>query len=120
VFQKMQYRLLLSYSAVFASILMIFAVGVRIVFVQILNGTFGKLCSLARSAASDMKFVVVLKLKVIFSLQSSKKIKLQWFDLQGNIVATKGQRNKFPFSTNKSVKLRQTKGASRQYLACNR
>lgn len=106
MFQKMQYRLLLSYSAVFASILMIFAVGVRIVFVQILNGTFREtLTGLARSAASDMKFDNGrLEVKGDFSLQElhQKNQALQWFDLQGNIVATKGRNViSFPFSTNK-------------------
>ncbi len=56
MFQKLQHRLLLSYLVIFASILMIFAVGVRIVFIQSLNGKFrDALNSLVRSAASDME-----------------------------------------------------------------
>jgi len=36
--------------------------------------------------------MVVLKLKVIFFTRAkSKNQALQWFDLQGNLVATKGE-----------------------------
>lgn len=106
MFQKMQYRLLLSYSAVFASILMIFAVGVRVVFIQSLDGKIREtLTGLARSAASDMEFDNGrLKVKGDFSSQelNQKKQALQWFDLQGNLVTTKGQNVMiFPFSTHK-------------------
>lgn len=106
MFQKMQYRLLLSYSAVFASILMIFAVGVRVIFIQSLNEKCSDtLNGLVRSAASDMEFDNGrLEVKGDFSSQelNQKNQALQWFDVQGNLVATKGRDViNFPFSTNK-------------------
>jgi signal transduction histidine kinase len=85
---------------------MIFALGVRVIFVQSLNGKFrDTLNSLARSAASDMEFENGrLKVKGDFSLQelNQKNQALQWFDLQGNLVVTKGRDViNFPFFTNK-------------------
>lgn len=106
MFQKIQHRLLLSYSVIFASILMVFALGVRAVFVQSLNGKVrDTLTGLARSAASDMELENGhLKVKGDFSVQelNQKNQALQWFDLQGNLVATKGRTVlNFPLSTNK-------------------
>lgn len=106
MFQKLQHRLLLSYLVIFASILMLFAVGVRIVFIQSLNGKFkDALNSLVRSAASDMELENGrLEVKGDFSAQelNQKNQALQWFDLQGNLVDAKG-RNVInsPFSPNK-------------------
>ena len=106
MFQKIQQRLLLSYLVIFASILMIFAVGVRVVFIQSLNGKFNDILSgLARSAASDMEIANGrLEVKGDFSSQelNEKKQALQWFDLQGNLIATKGRNViNFPFSNHK-------------------
>lgn len=106
MFRKVQRQLLLSYSVVFASILMIFAVGVRVVFIQNLNGRFTDILDgLARSAASDMEYENGrLVVKGDFSSQelNQKKQALQWFDLQGKPISTKGQNViNVPFSNNK-------------------
>jgi signal transduction histidine kinase len=89
---------------------MVFAVGVRVVFVQSLDGKFrDTLTSLARSAVSDMEVENGrLKVKGDFSSQelNQKNQALQWFDLQGNLVATKGRNViNFPFSTTKITQI---------------
>ncbi len=104
MFQKIQYRLLLSYLVVFTSILVVFAIAVRVVFVHSLKDHYRqKLADLARSASSDM-FLTKGQLKVLsdFSVEEldSHDQALQWFDLQGNLVTTKGKNVlKLPFSS---------------------
>lgn len=95
MFQKIHYRLLLSFLTIFASILGIFAAEVRLFFFHSLDEKFNEsLTSLARSAASDMEiFNSRLQVKGDFNLEelNDKNQALQWFDLQDNVVATKGQ-----------------------------
>jgi signal transduction histidine kinase len=110
VFQKTQYKLLFSYSAIFALILVIFAVGVRIAFFWGLDVSFRRsLTFLARSASSDMEFIKGdLVVKGDFSSEEliANHQALQWFDLQGNLVETRGRDVlKLPFSTHKLMEV---------------
>jgi len=106
VFQKIQRRLLLSYLVVLTSILLSFAITVRLVFTRVLSEHSVKnLKELARDAASDM-YVVNNQLEVhkeisIRELNSNHQT-LQWFDLEGNLIETRGLDEytvDVPFST---------------------
>lgn len=95
VFRQVHRQLLLPYLAIFAIILIIFAIAVRLLFFQSLEGKFrDSLAGLARNAASDMEFERDrLQVKGDFSERelNQKHQGLQWFDLQGNLIATKGK-----------------------------
>lgn len=110
MFQKIKYRLLLSYLVVFTSILVVFAIAVRAVFIHSLDKHYKqKLLAVARSASSDM-YVTNGKLQVHTDFDwkelNSHYQALQWFDLQGNLIETKGLNvlDK-PFSVTKAVQL---------------
>ena len=95
MFRKVHRQLLLPYLAIFAVILIVFAIAVRLFFYQSLEGKFrDSLTGLARSAASDMEFSRDhLQVKGDFSERelNQQHQGLQWFDLQGNLIAVKGQ-----------------------------
>jgi two-component system, OmpR family, manganese sensing sensor histidine kinase len=108
VFKKIKYRLLLSYLIVFTSILVVFAIAVRTVFIHTLDKHYKqKLLAVARSASSDM-YLTDGKLQVHSDFEwkelNSHHQALQWFDLQGNLVESRGQNVlSKPFSVNKAV-----------------
>jgi signal transduction histidine kinase len=110
VFQKIQYRLLLSYLIVFTSILVAFAIAVRLVFTHNLDKLYRqKLVNLARSSSSDM-YLHEGKLQVRSDFDwkelNANHQALQWFDLEGNLVETIGLNVlKLPFSTRHVVEL---------------
>jgi signal transduction histidine kinase len=94
VFQKIQRRLLLSYLVVLISILLSFAIAVRIVFTRVLSDrSVENLKELAKDAASDMYFVDnQLKIHEEISLEqlNPDHQALQWFDVEGNLVESRG------------------------------
>ena len=94
MFQKIQRRLLLSYLVVLISILLSFAIAVRIVFTRVLSArSVENLKELAKDAASDMYFVGnQLKVHEEISLEqlNPNHQALQWFDLEGNLVEARG------------------------------
>ncbi len=110
MFQKIQYRLLLSYLCVFTSILVIFAIAVRFVFTRSLEKLYDqKLVNLARSASSDM-YLNEGKLEVHSDFDwkelNSHYQAIQWFDPKGNLVETIGLNVlDLPFSTTHVVDL---------------
>lgn len=110
MFQKIQHRLLLSYLIVLISILVVFAIAVRVDFTHNLDKLYRqKLVNLARSASSDM-YLDGGKLQVRTDFDwkelNSNHQALQWFDLNGAPVKTLGQNVlNLPFSTKKVVKL---------------
>lgn len=106
MFQKIQYQLLLTYLTVLTSILVTFAIAVRVVFARTLTDEYKqKLTELARSGSSDMYFVGgQLEVHGDFSSEEldSRYQALEWFDLQGNLVSKKGRYVvNLPFSTQK-------------------
>ncbi|HEY9728416.1 MAG TPA: HAMP domain-containing sensor histidine kinase [Chroococcales cyanobacterium] len=110
MFQKIKYRLLLSYLVVLTSILVVFAIAVRAVFIHSLEKHYKqKLLAVARSASSDM-YLTDGKLRVHTDFDwkelNSHYQALQWFDLQGNLIETRG-RNVLdkPFSASTAVQL---------------
>ncbi|MBW4545182.1 MAG: HAMP domain-containing histidine kinase [Symplocastrum torsivum CPER-KK1] len=94
MFQKIQRRLLLSYLVVLISILLSFAIAVRIVFTRVLSDrSVENLKELAKDAASDMYFVDnQLKIHEEISLEqlNPDHQALQWFDVEGNLVESRG------------------------------
>lgn len=94
MFQKIQRRLLLSYLVVLISILLSFAIAVRIVFTRVLSErSVENLKELAKDAASDM-YLVDNQLKVhkeisVTQLNPNHQA-LQWFDVEGNLVESRG------------------------------
>ena len=108
MFQKIQYRLLLSYLLVFASILVIFAVAVRVVFTHSLTEKLiEKLKALGQGAASYAEFEnnrmqidkdLFSAIKLIDNEQS-----LQWFDTHGRLIFQQGRVVNLPFSIKDSV-----------------
>jgi OmpR-family two-component system manganese-sensing sensor histidine kinase len=94
VFQKIQYKLLLSYLAVLASILGIFTLAVRIFFTHSLNQQLiEKLKTLAQSAANAEMDDGLHKGESDFPLQELiyNHQALQSFDLEGRSIDQQGQ-----------------------------
>ena len=94
MFKKIQHRLLLSYLLVFASILAGFAVAVRIVFAHSLREQLrGKLTALGQGAAANVEYDKgSLKIESDFPTKDiiSRHQALQWFNLQGDLIAQEG------------------------------
>jgi OmpR-family two-component system manganese-sensing sensor histidine kinase len=95
MFKNIRYRLLLSYLLILASILSIFAVGVRVIFghslrVQLLE----KLTALGQGAAANVENEDG-KLKIESDFKTQKILNtnqaIQWFDLQGNLINQQGK-----------------------------
>ena len=94
MFQQIQKRLLLSYLLVLATILITFAIAVRIVFARSLyNQVVDKLTALGQGAATNAEFENhKIKIETDFPIQSlmQKQQGLQWFDLQGRLISQQG------------------------------
>jgi len=94
VFQKIQRRLLLSYLVVLSAIMLSFAIAVRLVFTRVLSEhSIETLKELTKDAASDMYLVDnQLKVHEEISLRqlNPNHQALQWFDLEGNLVESRG------------------------------
>lgn len=95
LFQKLRYRLLLSYLAVLAGILAVFAIAVRLVFLHsLIRHTFEELTILAKSAAGTAEFQNgQLSVGNEFSTKNlvPRDETLQWFDLQQRLIAQQGK-----------------------------
>ncbi|MEH2081260.1 MAG: HAMP domain-containing sensor histidine kinase [Nostoc sp.] len=95
MFQKIRYRLLLSYLVVFSSLLGIFALAIRIVFTHSLSEQItDKLIAIGKGAAADVKFEKGrLTIQNDFHPQdlTADHQLLQWFDSQGNLITQEGQ-----------------------------
>jgi len=95
VFQKIRYRLLLSYLVAFASILAIFALAVRIVFTRILTQQLTEnITALAQFAAANAD-IDEGSLKIGDDFYSKdltlRHQGLQWFDPHGHLIAQQGK-----------------------------
>lgn len=113
MFQKIQYQFLLSYLAVFASLLGIFTLSVRVVFTRNLSQKITEsLMILGQSAAANTEFDGSrLQEENDFPLKdlNTRHQALQWFDNQGHLVAQQGQYVlTFPFSINEVVQVQKT------------
>ncbi len=113
MFEKTRYQLLLSYLAVFASLLGIFALAVRVVFNHSLSKKFTEnLTTLGQSAAANGEFVNGrLKVESDFSVKEliTRHQALQWFDTQGHLVEQQGKYVlALPFSLNEAVQVQHT------------
>jgi two-component system, OmpR family, manganese sensing sensor histidine kinase len=110
VFQKIRYRLLLSYLVVFASLLGIFAIAVRVAFTQSLTKQItDKLTAIGQGAAVNVEFEKGrLTVESDFRPQDliARHQALQWFDTQGHLVAQQGQTVlTLPLLPNKMVQI---------------
>ncbi len=109
VFEKIRYRLLLSYLAVLTVILGVFAIAVRISFAQSLERQLiNRLETLARAAALDLELeggeIQVDKESLVSSNQA-----IQWFDIAGNLLEEQGNSVvKLPFNPEQTVQTQTT------------
>ncbi|MHC5935401.1 sensor histidine kinase [Nostoc sp.] len=95
MFQRIRYRLLLSYLVVFASLLGIFAIAVRFAFTRSLTEQItDKLTAIGKGAAANVEFEKG-RLTVESDFRPQDLIAyhqaLQWFDTQGNLITQQGQ-----------------------------
>ncbi|BBD62045.1 integral membrane sensor signal transduction histidine kinase [Nostoc sp. HK-01] len=95
MFQKIRYRLLLSYLVVFASLLGIFAIAVRIVFAHSLTQQIkDKLTAIGQGAAANVEFEAG-HIRVESDFRPQDLIvhhqALQWFDPHGTLVTQQGK-----------------------------
>jgi two-component system, OmpR family, manganese sensing sensor histidine kinase len=95
VFQRIRYRLLLSYLVVFASLLGIFAIAVRVAFTRSLSEQItDKLAAIGKGAAANVELEKGrLTIESDFRPQDliAYHQALQWFDTQGNLINQQGQ-----------------------------
>jgi signal transduction histidine kinase len=95
VFKKIRYRLLFSYLVVFASLLGIFALAVRVAFTRSLTQqTTDRLIAIGQGAAANAEFEANrLTIETDFRPQNliAAHQALQWFDTQGHLIAQQGQ-----------------------------
>lgn len=110
MFEQIQKRLLLSYLLVLATILITFAIAVRIVFARSLyNQVVDKLTALGQGAATNAEFENhKIKVETDFPIQSlmQKQQGLQWFDLQERLISQQGTLLiNLPFSKNEVEQL---------------
>lgn len=94
MFTKIRWRLLLSYLAVFTSILVIFATGVRLLFARSLTQQLTeKLTALGQGAATNADIEnghIKIESDFIARLFIHKDQGLQWFDIKGDSVLKQG------------------------------
>ncbi|MBN3924259.1 HAMP domain-containing sensor histidine kinase [Nostoc sp. NMS4] len=110
MFQRIRYRLLLSYLVVFASLLGIFAIAVRFAFTRSLTEQItDKLIAIGKVAAANVEFEKG-RLTVESDFRPQDLIAyhqaLQWFDPQGNLITQQGKTGlTLPFLPNKIVQV---------------
>jgi signal transduction histidine kinase len=104
VFQNIRYRLLLSYLAVLAVILGVFALAVRITFVRNLDQQLvNRLETLARGAALDLELEGG-DLKVDNKSLANSNQAIQWFDPEGHLLDEQGNYlMKLPFNPKQAI-----------------
>lgn len=95
IFETLRYRLLLSYLAVFAAILLIFALAVRVVFIKSLTQKQSEeLLLLARAAATTADFTggqITLGDAFAASKLIARNEALQWFNGRGQLIGQSGK-----------------------------
>ncbi|PZV06822.1 MAG: two-component sensor histidine kinase [Leptolyngbya sp.] len=104
MFKQIQYRLLVSYLAVFASILGTFAIAVRIVYAHSLRQQLtNELTTLGQGAVTSAEFDHGrLQVGNDISVQDliARGQAMQWFDLRGQLIAQQGKTiSTLPFSS---------------------
>lgn len=110
MFRQIQYRLLISYLAVFASILGTFAIAVRLVYDYSLKQQLtNQLIALGQGAVSSAE-VRQGQLEVGHDISAqdlvTRKQALQWFDLQGRLIAQQGKAvTTLPFSSSETAQV---------------
>lgn len=114
MFQKIRYRLLLSYLVVFASLLGIFAIAVRVAFTRSLTEQItDKLIAIGKGAAANVEFEKGrLTVESDFRPQDliASHQTLQWFDTQGNLITQQGKTVlTLPFLPKKMVQIQTDK-----------
>lgn len=98
VFQKIKYRLLLSYLVVFAFILVIFVSAVRVAFTRSLTRQLTeKLTALGQGVAANAELEdghLEIEFESGFLVQDliARDQALQWFDTNGYLISQQGQR----------------------------
>ncbi|MGB7443777.1 MAG: hypothetical protein WA919_22155 [Coleofasciculaceae cyanobacterium] len=108
MFEKIRYRLLLSYLAVLTVILGVFAIAVRITYTHSLNQQLkDRLETLAKAAALELELdggeIQVDQEDLVNDNQA-----IQWFDLDGNLLAEQGNRDyilKQPFNPKQTTQV---------------
>ena len=110
MFKQIQYRLLVSYLVVFASILGTFAIAVRIVYAHSLKQQLtDELTTLGQGAVSIAEFNHgQLEIGNDFSVKDLivRGQALQWFDLQGQLIAQQGKAvSTLPFSSRETLQV---------------
>ena len=113
MFKQLQYRLLVSYLIVFASILGTFAIAVRMVYAHSLKQQLtDKLTTLGQGAASSAESNHgQLEVGNDFSAKDliTRGQALQWFDLQGQLIAQQGKAvSTLPFSSRERLQVQQS------------
>ena len=95
MFEKIRYYLLFSYLAVFASILGIFALAVRVIFTQSLNQQITeKLTALGEGAVGNIEVKsgkLQIKKEPYLKDLMVRHQALQWFDAKGHLIAQQGE-----------------------------
>lgn len=110
MFKQIQYRLLVSYLVVFASILGTFAIAVRLVYAHSLKQQLtDQLIALGQGAASSAELNHG-KLEVGSDVSARDLITrgqaLQWFDLQERLIAQQGKEiSTLPFSSSETSQI---------------
>jgi len=116
MFQKTRLRLLLAYLGIFASILSIFAIAVRTVFVHTMtNQVVDKLTTLGQTVAASSGFKNG-RIQVADNLSVQgldvRRQSLQWIDIQGNTVYIQGNRTlSLPTAIRESIQIQSSKPA---------
>jgi len=116
MFQKTRLRLLLAYLGIFASILSIFAIAVRTVFVHTMtNQVVDKLTTLGQTVAASSGFKNG-RIQVADNLSVQgldvRRQSLQWIDIQGNTVYIQGNRTlSLPAAIRESIQIQSSKPA---------
>lgn len=116
MFQKTRLRLLWAYLGIFASILSIFAIAVRTVFVQTMtNQVVDKLTTLGQTVAASSGFKNG-RIQVADNLSVQgldvRRQSLQWIDIQGNTVYIQGNRTlSLPAAIRESIQIQPSKPA---------
>lgn len=110
MFQKLRYRLLVSYLLVLASILTVFALAVRVVFTRSLTQQLiDKLTALGQGAAANAEFEHGrIKIEDDFPVQNliAHQQALQWFNTDGKMILQQGQPVlTLPFSVSKRAQV---------------
>lgn len=113
MFKQIQYRLLVSYLAVFASILGTFAIAVRIVYAHSLKQQLtDELTTLGQGAVSSAEFhhgQLEVGDDVAIKDLITRGQALQWFDLQGRLINQQGTSvSTLPFSSSATLQVQQS------------